>query len=68
MRLILQLVNDISRVFQKWLNYLNGTIISTTFVPSAPVSPVIFGLNLHEPLLPGKLLITPLSFKDRSSL
>ena len=31
MRLILQLINDISRVFQKLLKYVNGTAISTFF-------------------------------------
>ena len=32
MRLILQLINDISRVLQKLLKYFNGTAISTFFV------------------------------------
>ena len=41
-RLISQLINGISRVLQKLIQYLNGTIISTAFVPSFPVEPVIF--------------------------
>ena len=42
MRLISQLINGISRVLQKLLKYFNGTIISTFFVSSFPVEPVIF--------------------------
>ena len=36
-KLISQLINGISRVLQKLLRYFNGTIISTSFVPSFPV-------------------------------
>ena len=50
-RLISQLINGISRVFQKLLKYFNDTIVSTSFVPSSPVLPVIFSLNLNEALL-----------------
>ena len=67
-RLISQLINGISRVFQKVLKYFNITIISTFFVPSSPVEPVIFCLNLNEALLPGKLTAAPVSFKAGSSL
>ena len=61
MRLISQLINDISRVLQKLLKYFNGTTISTSFVPSAPVSPAVFCCNAKE--VPRNSLITPLSFK-----
>ena len=62
-RLISQLINGISRVFQKVLKYFNITIISTFFVPSSPIEPVIFCLNLNEALLPGKLARAPRTFK-----
>ena len=42
MRLISQLVNGSSRVLQKLLIYFSGTSISTFFVPSSPVKPIIF--------------------------
>ena len=48
---ISELINGISRTLQKILRSLNGTIISATFVPSFPLSPVIFCLNLNEILL-----------------
>ena len=35
---------------KKLLRYLNGTIISTSFVPSLPVCSAIFYLNLNETL------------------
>ena len=45
-RLILQIINGISRVLQKLLKYFDSTIISTSFVlPSSGVFPVIFVLN-----------------------
>ena len=50
--------------FQELLKYFNDTIISTSFVRSAPVYPVTFCLYLNEALLPGKLLIKPSSLKD----
>ena len=62
MKLISQLINGISGVLQKLLKYFNFTIISSSFIKSAPVSPVIFCLNLNEALAPGKLLIIPLFF------
>ena len=68
MRLISQLINDISRVLQKLLKHFNSTIISTSFAQSAFVSPITFRLNLEESLLPGKVLITPVPFKYSSSL
>ena len=47
MKLTSQLINGISRVFQKLLKYFNGTIISTYFVfPSSGVFLVIFILDL----------------------
>ena len=49
MRLILQLISDISKVLQKLLKYLNGTNILATFVlPSALVFLDIFTLNLND--------------------
>ena len=49
MRLTSQLINDLSRVFQKLLKYFNGTIIPTSFVlPSLGVFPVIFTLDLKD--------------------
>ena len=53
MRLISQLIGGISRVFQKFLKYFNGTIISASFVlPSAGVFPVIFILDVVIQNLP----------------
>ena len=51
MGLISQLIKGISRVLRKLLKYVNGIIISKTFVPAAAVLPVIFCLNLNEELL-----------------
>ena len=68
MRLISRLIKGISRVLQKFLKYFSGTIILTAYVPSSPVEPVIFCLNLNEALLPGKLVRAPASFKAGSSL
>ena len=68
MKLISQLINDISRVFQKWFKYFNCAIILTSFVPSTPVLPDIFCLTLYEALLTGNLLIIPAPFKYGSSL
>ena len=40
---------SISRVFQKLLEYFNGTIILTSFLlPLAGVLPVIFTLDLND--------------------
>ena len=39
---ISQIVNIISRVLQKLVKYFNGTIMSTSFVLLATLSPVIF--------------------------
>ena len=46
--LISQLINGISRGLQKLLKYFNGIIIWTSFVPSFPVWPVNFSLDLNE--------------------
>ena len=67
MRLISQLINGISRFFQKLLKYFNGTIILTAFVPSSP-EPIILCLNLNEAFLPGNLSIAPTLVKAGSSL
>ena len=49
MRLTSQLINGISRVFQKCLKYFNSTIISTSFIlPSTGVFPVVFILDLND--------------------
>ena len=47
-KLILQLVNDISMFHQKLLRYFNGTIISAFLVVTQPVRPVIFSLNFKR--------------------
>ena len=63
-RLISQLLNDISKVLQKLMKYFNGTIILIFFVPSFSVLPIIFVLNLNEALLlssGGKSAIAPLA-------
>ena len=52
MRLISQLIKSIARVLQKSVNYFNGTIISTFFLPLAESAlPLISSLNLNEALL-----------------
>ena len=49
MILILQLINDNSRVLQKLLKYFSDRTISTSYVlPSADVFPVIVILDLHD--------------------
>ena len=49
MRLISQLINDISRVLQELPQCFNGKIISTSFVlPSLGAFPVIFILDLND--------------------
>ena len=65
-RLILQLINSISRVLQKLLRYFNSTIILTSFVSPLPDLPNIFVLNLNEALLlllAGKSMIALSSLK-----
>ena len=48
-RLISQLINRISRFFQKLLKYFNGTNISTFFVlPLSRVFPIILVLDLND--------------------
>ena len=48
MRLISELITGISRIFQKLLNYFNGTAISTSFaLPAAGAFPAILILNLN---------------------
>ena len=49
MRLISQLINNISRVLQKLLKYLNGTNILTSFIfPAVGAFPVILTLYLNN--------------------
>ena len=68
-RLIWQLISDISRVLQKLLKYFNGTIISTSFVPILPVKPVILSLSLNDAMLSAawKLAIATATVKACSS-
>ena len=54
--------------FQELLKYLNGTIVSTLFLPLAPVTPVVFCSELNEALLPRKLLAALASVKAGLSL
>ena len=64
------MINGTSRVLQKLLKDFNGTLILTFFVPSFPVLPAIFVLNLNEALLlllASKTVIATL-FKNGSSL
>ena len=66
-----QLINSISRVLQKLLNYFNGTVISTPFIsPSSLVWPVIFVLNVNESvvLVLVKSIILPALFMAGISL
>ena len=67
MKLISQLIKDISRVLQKLLRYFNGIIIILNFsVPSLPVFPIVFCLSLNETvslLAAAKLAITTASVK-----
>ena len=51
-RLISKLIKGISLVLQVLLRYINGTINSTFFVPSSPVSPIIFSISCINPLDP----------------
>ena len=67
MRLISQLIKSIARVLQKSLNYFNGTIISTFFLPLAESAlPLSSSLNLNEALLSTayELAIAPASVKN----
>ena len=49
MRLISQLINGISRDFQKLMNYFNDTSISTFFaLPLSAVFPLILILDLDD--------------------
>ena len=47
-RLILRLINGISRILERLLIYFNGTIISTSFLQLAPVWPVFLALDLKD--------------------
>ena len=69
-RLTSQLIKGISKVLQKLLKYFSGSIISTFFVPSFPVRPVIFTLKLNESvvLASANSVISLLTFKSGISL
>ena len=72
MKIISQIINDISKVLQKLLIYFNGASLSTSFVPLKPVCSVIFCLNLNKALLSllplEKAPIAAASVKTGSSL
>ena len=66
-RLISQLINDISRVFQKLFRYFSGAYISVFFVSLSLALPIIYFLYLNEGLvssLTRQLIILPLSSKS----
>ena len=72
-----QLIKGISRILQKLIKYFNGTIISTSTLPTIlpsllllAVWPVIFVLTVNESvaLAPLKSTIAPLLFTARTSL
>ena len=72
MRLISQLIKNISSVLQKVLKYFNDIAISTFFaLPAAGVFPVILILNLkldfQVPENFAKLKIFPVLFEKMSS-
>ena len=67
MRSISELINSISRFFQKLPKNFNGTIIST-FCGKLFCVESVFCLNLNEVLLEGKLERVPSSFKAGLSL
>ena len=49
MRLISQLINNISRVLQKLFKYFNGTAVSTFFILKSPgVFPAFLILDLNN--------------------
>ena len=60
-------MNGFSRVLQKLLRHLNGTIIWTFFVPLFPVGTVILCLKLNKALLlfaSGKSITPPALFEN----
>ena len=65
-----QFIIDFSMALQIVLIYFNGTIISTSVVPSSPVQPVTFSLKLNEwlVLLLAQSSISPATVKTGSSL
>ena len=68
MRLILQILNGISRVLQKFFKYFNGDLILTFFVSLfSSILAAISVLNLNESLLllsAGRSAIAPLTSKN----
>ena len=69
-RLISQLINDISRVLQILLKYFNGALVLTFFVLSFRVLLAIFVLNLNAALslLSAEKSVRAASDKNGSSL
>ena len=70
-RVLSHLIKSISRVFQKFLRWFNGTIIWAFFVLLSPVWPINFSFVLNESVSPFsslKSLISPLLAKVSTSL
>ena len=69
-RLVWQLIDDISRALEKLLKHFNGAIISTSFVLLSSDWPVIFSLKLNESVTLVALKATgmPLQFTAGLSL
>ena len=57
MKLFPQLINYISRAFEKLLKCFSGISVLTSFVSSSFV--IFFCLNLNETILPEKLATVP---------
>ena len=57
-----------TRNFQKLLKYFNGTIISTSFLVTLSVLPVIFSLNLYKLVIALALVNSAITSAAGSSL
>ena len=57
-----------TRDFQKLLKYFNGTIISTSFLVTLSVLPVIFSLNLYKLVIALALVNSAITSAAGSSL
>ena len=57
-----------TRDFQKLLKYFNGTIISTSFLVTLYVLPVIFSLNLYKLVIALALVNSAITSAAGSSL
>ena len=63
-----KLINGISGDLQKLLKYFNGTIISTSFLVTLSVLPVIFSLNLYKLVIALALVNSAITSAAGSSL